>query len=108
MLTHSKDRVQSGHGVLKDHGYLGAPDLTHISLAGLEQVFPFKKDLTVDHLSWRIGHQTHDGQGGGGLTGPGFTHQSQRLSLFQTEANTVDGLDRILTGGIMNGQIFNI
>ena len=84
--------VEAGHGVLEDHRDVVAAHLAHLVLAERQQVAPLEHDGPLDDLARRVGHQTHDGQGGHRLAGAGLADDADRLVAVEAEAHPVDRL----------------
>src|SRR5439155_12787671 len=89
LLADGKHGVEGGHRVLEDHGDLIAPDVAHLVVAILEQVFAPVKHLARLRLAGRPGYQAHDGEGRDALARTRLAHDAQRLALVEVEGNAV-------------------
>ena len=79
LLAHSHERVEAGHGLLKDHGHLGAAHFAPLVLRKVEQVLAIEQDLSSHHLS-RWTKESHDGTAAHALAAAGLTHDSHDLA----------------------------
>ena len=107
LVPHCKDRIQAGHGVLKNHGYLFSPDLPHVLLGCFYQILPVKHDFSAGNPPRYLWQKAHEGKGKGGLTGAGLSHQTNGLPLVQGEGYVIDCLDNVLVRRILHAQILN-
>ena len=96
LVAHRVQRVQAGHGLLEDHGDLGAADAAQRGRRGLGQVMlralaVAEQDPAFLDAAGRLGQEAHDGQAGHRLAGAGFAHDGQRLAAGQVEGHAVHG-----------------
>ena len=100
LVPYGHNRVEAGHGVLEDHGDLAAPVLAHLLRRQTQQVRPIEEDLAGDNLSRRVGDQTHNAAGQGGLACAGLPHQTQGFPLAQGDVRMGQGLDHAVLRGV--------
>ena len=93
LVADSHQGVQSGHGVLKDHGDLFAPDLAHLLVGSFQQVASIQKDFAVQNLGGRIRQNTHNGLGDSSLACSCLAYQTQTFAALDFKGNAVDGVD---------------
>ncbi len=60
------DRVQGGHWLLEDHGYVLAADVSHRLRAKVQQVAVLELDASAHHFTGVV-DQTHDAERGHAL-----------------------------------------
>ena len=108
LIPHCVDRVQRGHGVLKDHGDPVAPDAAKLLLAGGEQVLPLEADDAAFDPPRGLRQQPEDAQRRGGLSRAGLPHQTQRFALLDLKADPIDRLHCLKIRLIGNAQILNL
>ena len=87
-----EDRVQSGHRVLKHHAYTLPPDVFHLALVDLADVFAFQQHLSADDVAGRRGYEAHYRQSRHGFAGPRFSNDAECLAAPELEAHSLDGL----------------
>ena len=107
LVAHAVDGVQTGHGILEHHGSLGAAQLAQILFLHGENGVAVQIDLALGDLGGVGGQHTEDGQGGGGFTGAGFTHQTEGLAAADGQIDTVDGLDHFAVGHVVNVKVLD-
>ena len=93
LVADRQHRVQRRHGVLEDHGYFLAADLSHLLFAQILNVFSVQPDFSAGDDAGRIRNQTNDGKCRGRFSCAGFADQTQRLATVQRQADAVDGFD---------------
>ena len=89
--------VQGGHGILENDTDLVAADILHDLFAGAYQLLSVELDGAAHDLAG-AGKDLHDGIGGDGLAGAGFTHDAQHPAALQIEGHAVDGPDLACVG----------
>ncbi|SEE21700.1 hypothetical protein SAMN05421553_4289 [Pseudomonas anguilliseptica] len=87
LLFNAVQRIQRGHGLLKDHGDAVAANAAQFVLAQLEQVLPCVVNAAAGVLGQRVGQQTQDGMRGDRFARAAFAHQSQGLTALDIEAD---------------------
>ena len=98
LVADTKDRVQSGHGFLEDHGDIVATNLLHLfqghfcNIIGL--VAHVDADFALDNLALRTLQKLHQRQAGHGLAAAGLADNADGLAGGNLEGHAVDGLDR--------------
>src|SRR4051794_20377615 len=86
------DRIQRGHGVLEDHRDVVAADLPQPAGTRRQQVLAVEEGLPArDRVLLCV--EAHDREAGDALAGAGLADDSERLALFDAEADPVDSLD---------------
>ena len=94
----AEHRVQAGHGLLKDHGHIVAPQILHPLRGGLGDVVALavaevQANFAVHDLALRPLQQLHDGEAGNGLTAAGLAHHAHGLADGHVEGDAVHGAD---------------
>jgi hypothetical protein len=89
LIAHGEDRVERGHGLLKDHGNPVAPDLTHPGFGVAQKVFSLEPDLAADDLSGRLGNELDDGVRRDAFAATRFAHQPQGFARGDGETHIV-------------------
>ncbi len=59
LVGHLKNWIESGLGLLENHGNPVAPHLDHFIFAGLDQIFAFEEDFSPGNFP-RAADQAHD------------------------------------------------
>lgn len=57
LVSNPHDRVESCHGILKDHGDLISPQFPQSRLIHGHHIFSLVENLSAYNLSWRVGDQ---------------------------------------------------
>jgi hypothetical protein len=91
LIADGKNRVERGHGFLKYHGNTIAANLSHAFFREFEQIGLFKKNLSADNTTGRIGNKSQDGKRRHALAATGFAHDAQGLAAVQRVADAVNG-----------------
>ena len=92
-------RVQGGHGVLKDHGDLPAPDGLPV-LIGAEfgQIHAVVEDGAAVNKAVGV-QKAHGALDEHGLTGAGLAHDGEALALMHIQRNAPDGMEHLSPEG---------
>ena len=88
LVPHGKDRIERGHGLLKDHGHPVAPDVAEVLHGHIQQALAVKLDAAGDP-GVLLG-QAHDGQGRHALAAARLAHDAQGLPLVDIEGQDVE------------------
>ena len=107
LLTHRQDRVERGHGFLKDHGNLTGTNLLHRRRVGLHQVLPFKPNLAIGNAPRWHGQQLHDGHGRDTFAATGLPHHAQRFAAVDVKTHPIDRMQDTIIGVKVHLQILN-
>ena len=107
LIPYGKDRIQCRHRILKDHGDPVPADFFHLLLRQVKKLFPFEENISSAHLSRRIGKNPDDCLCYRCLSCTGFSHQPQRLALFQHKRYAVYRMDHAFSGRIFHHQVFH-
>jgi len=83
------DRVECGHGLLKDHGDAAASVAAHGGLGEGEERLTVERDGAGD--VGRRGEEAQDGEGSSGFAGAGFAYQAEGFAGIDLEGDSVDG-----------------
>ena len=94
----AEHRVQAGHGLLKDHGHIVAPQILHPLRGGLGDIVALavaevQTNFAVHDLALRPLQQLHDGEAGNGLTAAGLAHHAHGLADGDVEGDAVHSAD---------------
>ncbi len=89
LLRDRVQRIERGHGLLKDHGDACAANGAQLALADVEHVLPGEKRLAGGERARR--QQPHDRERADRLAGAGFADERQRLAALDREGDAVDG-----------------
>ena len=89
LVADGEHRVETGHGVLKDHPDPAPADLAQRLAAEGEQLGVSQAHVAggIDHARGR--HQLQDGQTGETLPTAGLAHQRERAAALEREAHAV-------------------
>ena len=96
-VAHRKERVQTGHRLLKDHRDLRPTPPPHLGFRQRKQVLTVQSHFTGNDTSGR-GDQAQYGKAGDALAASGLTDQAQGLPRFDLEVNAVYGRNHALFG----------
>ena len=88
LVKDGEKRIQRGHGVLENHGYVPATNLPHLPRRFLHQVFAVEPDGAPNYLAG-AGQQPEKSVAGGGLAATRFSHQAHGLAGVQGEADAI-------------------
>jgi len=89
LIFYPENRIQGGHGLLKDHGNIISPDLAHLGFGQRQKINTIEKDTSADNFSRGGRDKSQDGKGHDRLAATGFTHETKCVPLFQMEIHTV-------------------
>ena len=92
MLAHRFDRVERGHGVLEDHGDLGAAHAAALLGAHGKHVLAGELELVGRDLGV-LGQKAHDRLHGNALARTRLAHNGEKLTVEDREVHTSHGLD---------------
>ena len=76
------NRIERGHGFLKNHRNLISPDLLHLFFLRCHQILVPVQDTSVCNLTRGIGNQLHDSQGGDALSTAALSYDTQLFSFM--------------------------
>src|SRR5450759_518542 len=99
-------RVERGHRVLEDHGYLVAANLHQLVVAAAEQLGPAKSDRAPE--SRGPGQHPEYSQRGHGLPGARLPHDAQDLPRLEPVAHAADGMHHPVIGGEVHGEVLDV
>src|SRR4051812_15448578 len=91
-------RIERGHRLLEDHGYLVAADPTHLFVARCGEVVPPVDDLAADNPPNAAGEEPHDRERRDALAAAGFANQPHRRPVLYVEGHTIDGTKLAVAG----------
>ena len=94
---HGENRVQAGHGLLKDHGDLVAPDVVHLLGADFGKILAVKGDGAAGNVAVGI-QKPQNAHGGHAFAGSGLANDAQGLAGHNGIGNVVHGLHRAVSG----------
>ena len=104
LLADAHDGVQGAQRVLEDHRQLVAAQGMEFFFRNLQQILAVVDNFACVHH--RVARQNaHDGTGGDGLAGTGFTGDGERFALFQIEGNIAHGANRTVVRAEGDGQV---
>ena len=89
LVPDGKYGIQGHHGVLQDHGDLPAPDLVHLLVALLEEVFPFEEDFSAHRFAGR-GEDAEKGGGHGAFAATRLADHRQAIPRMDIEGYIVN------------------
>jgi len=107
LVADAHDRVEGGHGLLKDHGDLAAAELTHFSCGERKQGLAGEGDGAGERR--RGGEQAEECERGGGFTGAGFTDETEGFAGGDGEGDIV--YDNAVISGVQaegDGEVFDL
>ena len=92
--TDGVDRVEGGHGVLKDHRQVPPPEGAHLLAVAGELV---DADIPLVAMvgdgaaldTGELGQKLHDGGGGDALAAAGLPHHAEGAALIELEGDAV-------------------
>ena len=90
LLADGVDRVERGHGLLKNHGDIVSPYSLNIFSAQLQQILSVEQDSALGAHCAHILKQPQNRHGGNGFPGTGFPDQGMGFSLLNTQVNIVE------------------
>ena len=102
LVADGVDGIEAGHGVLEDHGHLGAPQGHHLVLGLGQHVLTLQGDGPADDLAGGL-EEADDGVGLHALAGAGLAHDAHDLVVIEVIADAAHGLD--LAGGGEKGDV---
>jgi len=99
LIADPEHRVQGGHRLLKDHGYIVAPEVLHLLLGRFYHIIclsmpQIQPDLALDDLALRPLDQLHQAQAGNGFAAAGFPYHAHGLADGNIEGDAVYALYR--------------
>ena len=87
LISNGVHRIQTGHGILENHGHILSPEGSHLVLCHGKYILAFKGNASSYNLSWRL-EQSHDGIGFLTLSRTRLTNDSHYLSIVQVVGNS--------------------
>lgn len=107
LASHREDRIEAGHGLLKNHADLIAADVAHGALIELEKIDPLEANAAFD-LAGRFRDQAQNRARGNGFAAAALAHDRNRLAGLYGEGDAVHGSVHPFRGAEMRLQIFNL
>ena len=92
LVTDGIHRIERGHGLLKDHGNIIAPDMAYLVHGELENVAAVKLDPAADRDAAGLFKKTEDGHGGYGFARAGFSDQGMGPAGIYLQGNPAQHL----------------
>ena len=89
LRTHGHQRVERGHGLLKNHGDIATTHATHFALGQCQQISPVEQGLTAE---LGFAHQPQQTERSHGLARAGFAHQRQLFPSAHIKAHAMHHL----------------
>ncbi len=106
MCSNFLDWIQGSHGVLKNEGDFFPSDGTHFLVRETQDVFSINSYFSVNNHAWRRDKANYR-KPKGGLSGTGFTNQSQGFTFLQGEGYIIYGSDVSPSGPVIYCQRVN-
>ncbi len=97
LIANGKDRIQRGHGFLKDHGDAIATNRSEVAFRELEEVLILEEDSSGDDASRGAGNEAENREGGDAFSTTGFPHQTQDFAAIDMEGDAIHGAARSFT-----------
>jgi hypothetical protein len=97
LVADFEDGVETGSGLLEDHGDAVAADVAHVGFGKLEQVLALEEDLAADDLAGDA-HEAQDGEGGHAFATARFADKTHDFSAIDVKVDAIDGLDHAVLG----------
>src|SRR5512137_251172 len=92
LIAYLEHRVQRGHRLLKDHGYLISSDLSHFRDRQFQQILSLEDHFASFYFTGWAFDQPHDGKRGHTLSASGFPDNAQGISLTHFQIQIVNSL----------------
>ena len=106
LVADTKQRVERGQRILKNHGNAFAPQTEDLLFTHLDDIVAMIADLAPGKPSRRP-EKPEDGKTQGGFTATGLAHQTHDFSLFQIQGHIFNGMHGSDMNGKMHIQIFD-
>src|SRR5680860_289394 len=103
-----QDRIQRRHRILKDHGYIVAPETPDRRPRHGDDILPLEHNAAVHDLAWGVGHQPHEGQCAHTLSATTLPDDSQGLALIQRVADPIYRVDYALSSKEVSLEVSNL
>src|SRR5436190_1525508 len=87
LLVDAMERIERGHGLLKDDRDVIAANVTNLVLAQAEELLAFETNRTGRVISCGIRQELEHGKCGNRFPRSGFAHQRDRLSLVDCKGD---------------------
>ena len=84
------DRVEAGHGLLKDHADVLAPHGAHVAIGQRHQIAAAQADGAARDLADLLGEEAHDREAGDRLARARFTDDGDGLAGLDPKAHAID------------------
>ena len=88
LISNSKDRIQTGHGILKNNTAVLSPEAPHLFIIPGGQILSLKDHLTL-HDTAGLRQNLHNRISCHTLSGTGFTYDAHNLSRLQGEIHAI-------------------
>ena len=103
LLPYCHDRIQTGGGLLKNHGHPPATHLSHGRFRHAVQILIAQPHLSGGNMAG-FGQQPQQGQSGHALAAAGLTHQSKSLAPANRQPQLLNSITGALIGLQTNRQ----
>ena len=100
--------IQSGHGLLKNHGDILAAYPVHLAAGTAQQVLSLKEDFSGHIFSRRHGYQLHHRHGSSALATAAFADYAERLATAHGKAYAVHRRDFLSRRVKISPQVFHL
>ena len=106
LSSDGQHRIQRCHRLLEHHGDAVAPDVPHLGVVHLQEVFALEDHLSGDGPTRRRWDEAHDGKGVNALfRNPLSPTTTEDFTLFQIVVDPIDGLDNSILGKEMGCEV---
>ena len=107
LLSHPDDRIERGHGFLKDHADVAPPHAFHRGFGQFGEIAAFKEDAPGGEAP-RFGDEAEQGQRRHALAAAGFPHKAERAPRMQRERHVAHHVERAFAGVEPHGDAFRL
>ena len=107
LLSHPDDRIERGHGFLKDHADVAPPHAFHRGFGQFGKIAAFKEDAPGGEAP-RFGDEAEQGQRRHALAATGFPHKAERAPRMQRERHVAHHVERAFAGVEPHGDAFRL
>ena len=107
LFSYPDDRIERGHGFLKDHADVAPPHAFHLGFGQSGKVAALKED-TPGGEAPRFGDEAEQGQRRHALAAAGFPHEAERAPRMQRKRHVTHHVERAFAGVEPHGDAFRL
>ena len=108
LLANGINGIQAGHRLLKNHRDTVSANGAYSLVGQFKEISTIEIYLARDDFAGRVGYKTHNGQRGNAFAAAAFTDEGKRLTLFDREADVLNGTGNPVFGKEAHAKAFDV